>query len=157
MTKNRVGALVMLTLSIAYGAMALNLPQAPGMEASGVTPASLPIALSVFGIVIAVLVFILPGRSGGDDSVIATFKGLRWRRIGYLFLLMTGYGLAIKPFGFFMSTTLFLGGGFRIMGERRLKMILPISIAVTVVFWFALTRLLSVYLEPGVLRFLESN
>ena len=60
MTKDKVGALVILSLSIIYGAMALNIPKAPGIEDSGVTPSSLPIALSATGIVAALLILILP-------------------------------------------------------------------------------------------------
>jgi putative tricarboxylic transport membrane protein len=52
---------------------------------------------------------------------------------------------------------LFLSGGFWAMGERRIKLMLLVSIGVTVGFWFILTQLLRIYLEPGLLRLLGAN
>ena len=159
MTKDKVGALVILVLSIVYGTMAFNIPEAPGIEGSGVTPSSLPIALSAMGIVTSLLILILPTARrtdlDGDEVSFATvFKGLDWRCAAFLFLLMAGYGLTLKPLGFLISTMLFLSGGFWAMGERRIKLMLLVSIGVTVGFWFVLTQLLRIYLEPGVLHFL---
>ena len=162
MTKDKVGALAILILSIVYGAMALNIPKAPGVEDSGVTPSSLPIALSATGIVASLLILILPAprridRDGDESSFTAAFKGLDWRCAAFLFLLMAAYGLTLKPLGFLISTILFLSGGFWAMGERRIKLMLLVSIGVTVGFWFILTQLLRIYLEPGVLHFLGVN
>ena len=160
MTRDKVGALIILILSMVYGAMALNIPEAPGIEDSGVTPSSVPIALSTTGIIAALLILILPTDrhiSGEDASFTAAFKGLDWRCAALLFLLMAGYGLILKPLGFLISTMLFLCGGFWAMGEQRIKLMLLVSISVTVGFWFILTQLLRVYLEPGVLHFLGAN
>ncbi len=66
---------------------------------------------------------------------------------------MIFYGLIIKLAGFIISTILFLIVGFRILGERRVKILLLASIPFVVVFWFLLNRILGVYLEPGVLFF----
>ena len=160
MTKDKVGALVILILSMVYGAMALNIPEAPGIEDSGVTPSSLPMVLSATGIIAALLILILPTDrhdSGEETSFTAAFKGLDWRCAAFLFLLMAGYGLILKPLGFLISTMLFLCGGFWAMGERRIKLMLLVSIGVTIGFWFILTQLLGIYLEPGVLYFLGVN
>lgn len=162
MSKDKVGALVILMLSIVYGAMALNIPEAPGVEDTGVTPSSLPIALSATGIVASLLILVLPAPrridSDRDGSFFAdAFKGLDWRCAAFLFLLMAGYGLTLRPLGFLISTILFLCGGFWTMGERRIKLMLSVSIGVTVGFWFILTQLLRIYLEPGVLHFLGAN
>ena len=162
MKKDKVGAFAILILSIVYGTMALNIPEAPGVEDSGVTPSSLPIALSVTGIFASLLILILPaagriGRDSDEASFTAVFKGLDWKCAAVLFLLMAGYGLILKPLGFLISTMLFLFGGFWAMGERRIKLMLLGSIGVTVGFWFILTQLLGIYLEPGVLYFLGAN
>lgn len=162
MRKDKVGALVILVLSIVYGTMGLNIPEAPGIEDSGVTPASLPMALSATGIVGSLLILILPAprrinHNRDESSFTAAFKGLNWRCAAFLFLLMVGYGLTLKPLGFLISTILFLFGGFRAMGEQRIKLMLLVSIGMTVGFWFILTQLLRIYVEPGVLRFLGAN
>ena len=164
MRKDKVGALVILALSIVYGAMAFNIPEAPGVEGAGVTPSSLPIALSATGIVASLLILVLPAprridRDGADESSFTdTFKGLDWRCAAFLFLLMAGYGLTPQILSdFLIATILFLYGGFWAMGERRIKLMLLVSIGVTVGFWFILTQLLRIYLEPGVLHFLGAN
>ena len=162
MTKDKAGALVILILSIVYGALAFSIPEVPGIEDSGVTPASLPIALSATGIIASLLILILPAArrvdlNEGNTSVTAAFRGLDWRCAALLFLLMATYGLTLKPLGFLISTVLFLCGGFWAMGERRIKLMFLVSIGVTAGFWFILTQLLRIYLEPGVLHFLRMN
>ena len=162
MTEDKAGALVILVLSMVYGVMALNIPEAPGGEDSSVTPSSLPIALSATGIVASLLILILPvtrriDRDETESSFMAAFKGLDWKCAAFLFLLMTAYGLTLKPLGFLISTILFLFGGFWTMGEQRIKLMLLVSIGVTLGFWFILTQLLRIYLEPGVLHFLGVN
>ena len=162
MTKDKVGALTILAFSVVYGAMAFNIPEAPGVEDTGVTPSSLPIALSATGIVASLLILVLPAPrridSDRDGSSFAdAFKGLDWRCAAFLLLLMAGYGLILKSLGFLIATILFLYGGFWAMGERRIKLMLLVSIGVTVGFWFILTQLLRIYLEPGVLHFLGAN
>ena len=160
MTKDKVGAFAILMLSIVYGTMALNIPEPPGIEGSGVTPSSLPVALSGTGIVLSLLILVLPAARHTDFDDENTFfadafRGLNWRCAAFLFLLMAGYGLILKPLGFLISTMLFLCGGFWTMGERRIKLMLSVSIGVTVGFWLILTQLLRIYLEPGVLHFLS--
>ena len=162
MTEDKVGALVILVLSMVYGVMALNIPEAPGGEDSGVTPSSLPIALSATGIVASLLILILPvtrriDRDETESFFMAAFKGLDWKCAAFLFLLMAAYGLTLKPLGFLISTILFLFGGFWTMGEQRIKLMLLVAIGVTLGFWFILTQLLRIYLEPGVLHFLGVN
>ena len=123
MTKDKVGALAILAFSVVYGAMAFNIPEAPGVEDTGVTPSSLPIALSATGIVASLLILVLPapGRIDRDkdgSSFADAFKGLDWRCVAFLFLLMAGYGLILKSLGFLIATILFLYGGFWAMGEN---------------------------------------
>ena len=145
MSRNRFGALVILGFSIAYGIIALNLPEIPTFSDSG-SPSSLPISLSATGIVISILILLLPA-----ESVTATPKftpeGLL--RVGFLLLLMISYGLAIKILGFLVSTILFLGIGFWIMGERKLKVILLTATITAFAFWLSLTQLLRIYLDLG--------
>ena len=62
---------------------------------------------------------------------------------------MISYGLAIKILGFLVSTILFLGIGFWIMGERKLKVILLTATITAFAFWLSLTQLLRIYLDLG--------
>ena len=70
-------------------------------------------------------------------------------RVSLLLLLMVSYGLSIEILGFLVSTVLFLGIGFWIMGERKLKVILLIATVTAFTFWLSLTQFLKIYLDSG--------
>ena len=64
-------------------------------------------------------------------------------------LLSLAYGFALDWLGFLLSTTLFLIAGFRILGEKRPKMLLLVAVPFVFIFWFGLTQMLEIYLAPG--------
>lgn len=154
MSKDKVGALFFLVLSITYGVLAFDIPLTFVGEDEVFTAQTLPIALAIVGAVVSFLILVLPSANTGDSTkVTAAFRGLNWKRVGLLSLLMVFYGLTIRWLGFVLSTTLFLIGGFRVLGERRIKVLLLASVPVVVVFWLLMTRILGVYLDPGSLYF----
>ena len=69
-------------------------------------------------------------------------------RTGLLILLMGSYGLLITPVGFILATTLFLAGGYAIMGERRATLLLVNSFLPAIGF-SALMSLLGIELPGG--------
>jgi putative tricarboxylic transport membrane protein len=154
MSKEKVGALFFLVLSIAYGLLAFDIPLTFVGEDEVFTARSMPMALAIAGAVVSFLILVLPSAKTDDSTkVTAVFHGLDWKRVGLLAVLMVFYGLTIRWLGFILSTTLFLIGGFRVLGERRIKVLLLASIPLVVVFWFLMTRILGVYLDPGSLYF----
>ncbi len=157
MTKDKVGAAFFLILSIVYGWAAVDIPLTFVGEDEVFTARTLPYALSSVGIVISLLILILPsGSSAGKTKVIEAFRGLDWSRVIQLAVLMIFYGLTIKWLGFIISTSLFLIGGYWILGERRIKVLLLASIPVVLAFWALMTKVLGVYLAPGdIFLFLE--
>ena len=74
--------------------------------------------------------------------------GFRWGRAGLLCALMVAYGLAVRPAGFLISTSLFLIAGFLVLGERRPWLILVASIPIVVFFWVLMTQFLGVFIAP---------
>jgi putative tricarboxylic transport membrane protein len=62
---------------------------------------------------------------------------------------MIAYGLALEWLGFLVATTLFLLIGFWLLGERRPKIMLAVSVPFTLGFWLLLTQALDIYLAPG--------
>ncbi len=159
MTKDKVGATFFLILSIVYGWLAIDIPLTFVGEDEVFTARTLPYALSIAGIVLSSLILVLPsGSSESKAKLIEAFSGLDWSRVLQLAVLMIFYGLTIKWLGFIISTSLFLIGGYRILGERRIKVLLLASIPVVLVFWFLMTKILGVYLTPGdIFLFLEGN
>ena len=146
-SKTRIGGLMFLLLSMAYGYSAMSIPLFPGEEAEPFSARTLPYFLAVLGSGLS-LFLLLFGRDGDhvDNGVNAD---LDWRLAASLLLLMIAYGLALEWLGFLFATTLFLVIGFWMLGERRLKMLLVVSIPFTVGFWLLLTQALDIYLAPG--------
>jgi putative tricarboxylic transport membrane protein len=150
MSRDKVGALFFLVLSLFYGLMAFRIPLNVMAETAVLTARTVPITIAVFGTVISLLILILPARdTEGRHDIIKTFRGFEWKRAGLLLVLMILYGLIIKVVGFIVSTILFLIAGFRILGEKRVKILLVASIPFVIAFWFLLSRILGIYLEPG--------
>ncbi|QPR86636.1 tripartite tricarboxylate transporter TctB family protein [Aeromonas hydrophila] len=143
LTKERLGGLLFLLLSLAYGYHATQIPGYPGDEYEPFTASTLPYALAGAGALLSLLLICFPGgerlqRESGN-----------WRLVFALLLLMLAYGLALGWLGFLVATTLFLIGGIRLMGEQSLAFACKVGLPFTLIFWALLTKGLNVYLEPG--------
>ena len=155
MSRDKVGALFFLLLSLAYGLMTFTIPLNVMARTAVFTARTVPFALAVGGIIISLLILILPSRDpDGSKSVTEAFRGFKWKRAALLLALIIAYSLIIKFAGFIVSSILFLIAGFRILGEKRTKILLLASIPFVVAFWFLINRVLGVYLEPGSVFFL---
>ena len=157
MSKNRLGALVILVFSVGYGYLALDLPSIPSFE-DAIDPSSLPIALSIVGVVISMLIFLIPAESPSIvTTALSAIKPKNLYRVGGLLALMVAYGTVMNPLGFLISTVFFLATGFWIMGERKPKAILIISTVTPFAFWLSLTQFLDIYLDSGIVGRLVSE
>jgi len=148
MTRDRLSALILLGLSIGYGVLAFRIKLFPGSEFELFTARTMPIGLAVAGSVISFLMLVLPTKTAGDETPL---KGLNWGKVAALCGLMLFYGMTITRLGFLSATWLFLVGGILLLGERRWAVVLGLSAAVAVGFWVLLSKLLGIYLEPGLL------
>jgi putative tricarboxylic transport membrane protein len=149
LSKNRIGGLLFLLLSIAYGYSALDIALFPGEELEPVSARTFPYALAFLG---AICSFALIVFDRGDESIDDGMAGeLHWQLAAGLLLLMIGYGLALEWLGFLIATILFLTSGFWMLGERRPKILLAVAIPFTLGFWALLTQALDIYLAPGLL------
>jgi putative tricarboxylic transport membrane protein len=149
MSKDKVGALFFLVLSLFYGLNTFAIPLNKMARTAVFTARTLPLALTILGVAISLLILILPSSNQERFSIAEIFRGLKWKQAGLLLGLMIAYSLVIKPIGFILSTNLFLIAGFRILGEKRVKILLLASIPFVIAFWFLINRILGVYLEPG--------
>jgi len=153
--KDLIGSLIFLALSIAYGASAQLIPFYPGDEYEPFTARTLPFVLSVLGagLSFSLLISSLKNTKDADAELIKpTLKsavGYDWNTVIKLLALMIFYAVALKWLGFIIATTVFLFGGFWILGERRKKVLFGASLPFVVVFWFMLTQLLDIFLAPG--------
>ena len=150
MAREKVGALVIMLFSIAYGSMALNIPLSFLARNEFFTSRTMPYALAVLGIVIALLILVMPTADPeGKRSLKEETRGMDWKTAILLVIGMIIYGLVMKWLGFMISSILFLLGGFYVLGERRIKRMLLASIPLVILLWFVMSSLLGVYIAPG--------
>lgn len=155
MTAHRVTPWVFLATSIGYGAGALGMEtDLPGAD-STFGPKTFPLLLSVAGILLSVL--LLRDASGhglpheGPQKEGSSTR-LDWRRMAVLCALMALYAGAIRWVGLWLATVLFLAGGTFLLGERRLRVIFPVALAIATFFQLLLTRFLGIYVDDPLLR-----
>lgn len=144
--KDRIGGLIFLALSIAYGYSITLIPMYPGDEYEVFTAKTLPTALSIIG---AFLSFCLLVSSRNEAK--SQLPNLDWIIAIKLILLMVFYGAVLELLGFLIATSIFLLCGYWLLGERRKLILFFCSIPLVIFFWFVLTQLLDIYLAPGAL------
>jgi putative tricarboxylic transport membrane protein len=150
MAREKVGALVIMIFSIAYGSMAFNIPLSFMAQNEFFTSRTMPYALAVLGIIIALLILVMPTVDpAGKRTLKEETHGMDWKTAILLVVGMIVYGLVMKWLGFIISSILFLLCGFYVLGERRIKRMLLASIPLVILLWFVMSSLLGVYIAPG--------
>ena len=143
LTRDRIGAFMMLAFSIFYGARTFHIPLLPFQADAAFTARSMPFALAVLGVALSLVLLLKPGPGQRVQTA-----GFHWGRAFVLCALMVAYGLSVRPIGFLISTSLFLIGGFLVLGERRPWLILVASVPIVVFFWVLMTQFLGVFIAP---------
>ena len=107
-----------------------------------------PIYLGYFGMFIAALKIVLPEKASEEVDQ----KFLNYKKTLILVLIMVAYGLAIRPVGFFLSTSLFLISSYYFLGERRWLRMFMLSFPFVAIFMFLIHGLLDIYLTDPILK-----
>ncbi len=150
MAREKVGALVMLLFSIAYGLLATRIPLSFLSQQEVFSARTMPYGLAVAGCILSLLILVLPIRDeSGRQSLSEVTDGMAWGKAIALVVLMIIYGLIMKWVGFIIASILFLTAGFYVLGERRLKFMVLAAIPLVVFLWFVMSSLLGVYIAPG--------
>jgi len=155
MALDRWIALAFLLVCLVYGytaffVMDVGLP--PFMRRNPVWPSTFPKVLAVMGIVLS-LVIILGLEKGADDPkpMEINYRRLTEYKLGQavlLLALMVAYALMLRPFGFLLSTALFLTIGAVTLGERRFHILIPIAFIATGGIWYLVQEVLGIFLRP---------
>lgn len=143
LTNDRIGALLLLMFSVAYGSLIYDIPLLAFQAQAAFTARTMPQALAILGTVLALVLLIKPSSDAKPE-----ITGFMWKRAGLVCVLMVIYGLTIRSGGFLISTSVFLMGGFLILGERRPLMIVLSAVPVVVFFWVLMSQFLGVYVAP---------
>lgn len=150
MAREKVGALIMLLFSIAYGLLATNIPLTFLSQQETFTARTMPYALAVIGCLLSLGIMVSPTVDpAGKSSLREETKGMDWSTAIQLVALMLVFGLTMKWLGFIVASILFLLAGFWILGERRKKLMLFAAIPLVFALWAIMSLLLGVYIAPG--------
>ncbi|MEL6264087.1 MAG: tripartite tricarboxylate transporter TctB family protein [Pseudomonadota bacterium] len=143
LTKDRIGALLVLAFCSAYWFFTYDIRLLPFQQAAAFHARTMPEALSVLGVVLCLAILVFPGSDEKLD-----LRGFKWGLGAVMLGLMVFYGLTLRSLGFIPSTTLFLIGGYMALGERKALTLLLASLPVVVAFWALMTHGLDIYVAP---------
>ncbi|MGH1440566.1 MAG: tripartite tricarboxylate transporter TctB family protein [Cellvibrionaceae bacterium] len=147
-SKDRVGGLIFLFFSIAYGYYARQVLLMPGDISQAFNAQTLPNALSIAGVVLSIALLVT-AKTGFENRI--DLVGYQFSLVLKLLVLIVAFAIILKWLGFILSTIVFLVGGFWALGEKSIKRMLIVAIPFAICTWFILAKLLEVYLAPGVL------
>ena len=145
-TKDHIGGLLFLGLSVVYGYYAYEIRMFPGDQFEAFNAQTVPVALAWIGSVIAILMLATASKNSTDKL---SFAGLDLALVAKLMVLVWVFAQALQWFGFLLSTIGFLMVGYWLLGERKVKTLLVASVPFALVFWFLLAQVLEIYLAPG--------
>ncbi|WP_299196202.1 tripartite tricarboxylate transporter TctB family protein [uncultured Amphritea sp.] len=146
MTKDHIGGMVFLCLSLLYGYYAGDIQMLPGDEFEPFTARTVPQTLAILGGLLSLALLLTAERT---ESKRLSLSNYDFALVAKLLVLIVVFGLALEWTGFMLATMFFLMGGFWLLGERRIKTLLIVSVPFAVGIWFILAKLLDIYLAPG--------
>lgn len=150
MAREKVGALIMVLFSMAYGLLATKIPLTFLSRQETFTARTMPYALAILGVFLSLAILISPTIDpAGQKSLGKETRGMDWSTAILLVVMMLVFGLTMKWLGFIIASIFFLLVGFWILGERRKKLMLFTAITLVLVLWGIMSLLLGVYIAPG--------
>ena len=156
---NRAVALALLSFSSGYGYLAYFYHLLPFEKFLAVRPNTMPIGLAIAGIICSLVILIQPQvpkvEVEGDGTVnrpdaeyLKNPQNYNWGQGIGLLLLAVVYVLSLRGVGFLFSTSAFLVLGGILLGERRYTLLFLISITASVLVWYLVDQVLTIYLRP---------
>ena len=155
MALDRWIALILLTIAVAYGFAAfftLDAALPPFMRNNPVWPSTFPKIIAGLAIALSLVILLGVEKSTLDPET----ADINYRKLSdYKLLtalsligLMIVYALVLRPFGFIGATIGFLTISAVILGERNLKLLLPITAVATGIVWYLVQIVLGIFLSP---------
>ena len=143
-----------LVISIVYGIASFNYPLLPFERNMVFLPNTMPMALSVVGTLLSLMIMIAPKPSiDAEGDALGSINLDKWRqyKVGQalaLIAMMVTYALTLRSFGFILSTTLFLVASGWILGERKLPIMFSVAVIGALSIWYLVQETLGIYLRP---------
>ncbi len=152
MALDRWIALIFLVISLLYGYAAFNYPLLPFERGMAFLPNTQPMALSVLGVVVALIIIFSPkARSDDDGKDGIDLAQVRQFKIGQtlgLVAAMVLYAVLLRPIGFLAATTTFIAGCGIVLGERKFHVLIPIAVVTAAIIWYLVQETLGIFLRP---------
>ncbi|SVA68627.1 uncharacterized protein METZ01_LOCUS121481 [marine metagenome] len=154
---NRVVALVLLAFSSGYLYLAYSYHLLPFERFLAVKPNTMPIGLAIGGIVCSLIILIRPQVPDveGDGTVnrpdaeyLQNPQNFNWGQGIGLLVLAAVYAVSLHALGFLFCTSAFLVLGGILLGERRYTFLIPIAITASVLVWYLVDEVLTIFLRP---------
>ncbi len=147
-------AVIFIAISLVYGYASFTYPLLPFERNMVFLPNTMPMVLSVLGIIFALIILLTPkerANAEGDALGDITVSRLREYKVGQALSLigaMILYALVLRSFGFIAATVLFIVGTSWILGERKLHIMILVASVGTGLIWFLVQEALGIFLRP---------
>ncbi len=131
MTWNMITGLIATLIGIAYGWSTLTLPRATFGSATGhiVYPVILGVMMTLLGLALVVKELLAKGPKNAKDSPKFGKLTRHGKEIAIAILASVGYALVFIPFGYVISTILYLGAVLFLV-NGRVKVVRTVLVAV---------------------------
>lgn len=154
MALDKIIAVLFLVIAIIYGYASYTYPLLPFELNMVFLPNTMPMVLSVLGIVLSLIIILSPTKTGdasGDslgDIDISRWRDYKTGQAIGLIAAMLVYALALRPVGFIAATTLFLFGTGWMLGERKPHIMILTSLIGAGFIWYLVQETLGIFLRP---------
>ena len=157
MNLDRSVALGILVFSMVYAWLAFGYELLPFERYQAFKPNTMPIGLSIMGIVLSLAVLLIPARKDSsvvDESVVdlsereSAHQQFDSVKPVILVLLMVIYAMVLRPLGFIGSTSLFLIVSAVVLGERKFHVLVPVALGGAIFIWYLVQEVLGIFLTP---------
>ena len=148
MSLNRCIALFFLVMSLVYGLAAFNYPLLPFERNMSFLPNTMPMVLSVLGIVLSTFILLSKPALKSPQEEVTTYDRVHIIQAVLLLLAMVLFALALRPLGFIVATSIFLIATGFILGERKLHIMIPIAGVSAFGIWYLVQEVLGIFMRP---------
>ncbi len=145
LARQRIGGLLFVAFSLAYGWFARDIPSLPVDAVEAMSARTLPFVLAAVGTLLGVAMVLAPAPPDADLAG----RSRRWGPVLALLVSVSMYAALLPWLGFLLATSAFLVAGFVLLGERRPWLLLLGSLPLVGLLWLVLSVGLGVYLAPG--------
>ncbi|WP_035768571.1 tripartite tricarboxylate transporter TctB family protein [Arthrobacter castelli] len=91
------------------------------------------------------------GESEAGEDVDAS-KHTDWKTLGFIIAIFLAYIFLIQPVGYLLMTIFLFGGMAWILGARRWRGLITVSVVVPFLSYLFFTRVLGIYIPNGILE-----